>query len=208
MLVLFSSFVVYHRMGCRKFCLGRVPKNYEKNPKRKWPVCRPKKFIQPASSGLSSSCPPSMTCPPSLTHSSSPNEVCLKILTKDLVLPSEQWDIHTQKADSVGICKISCSPQDAMVVTHSLVATHDLSWTLTIHGKKVDPQTCSALSGTPKTLSTATLQTLLSVVDKATLCPGHPDQQFLSMLHAKKGKLLSRDGHTVACMHTLTVISC
>ena len=190
---------MYHRMGRRKFRLGRIPKSYEKNPKRKRrPAGRPKKFIQPASSDLSSSYPLSTTCPPSPTHSSSPNEVCLKTLTKDLVLPSEQWVIQTQNADSVGICKTSCSPQDAMVVTHSLVVTHDLSWTLTVHGKEVDPQMCSALSGTPKTLSTAKLQAFLSVVDKATVCPGHPDQQFLFMLHANKGKLLSRDGHTVA----------
>ena len=92
-------FIIYHRMCRRKFCLGRVPKNYEKNPKRKRrPVGRPKKFIQPASSGLSSSCPPSPT------HSSSPNDVCLKTLTKDLVLPSKQWVIQIQNADSVGIC--------------------------------------------------------------------------------------------------------
>ena len=83
-----------------------------------------------------------------------------------------------------------------MVVTHSLVVTQDLSWTLTVHGKEVNPQMCSALSDTPKTLSTATLQTLLSILDKAAVCPGHPDQQFLSMLDAKKGQLLSRSGHT------------
>ena len=103
-----------------------------------------------------------------------------------------------QNTDRVGICKISCSLQDAMIVTHSFVVTQDLSWTLTVHGKEVNPQTCSALSDIPKILSTATLQTLLSVLDKAALCPGHPDQQFLSMLDAKKGQLLSRNGRTVA----------
>lgn len=66
-----------------------------------------------------------------------------------------------------------------------------LSWTLTVHGKEVNQQKCSALSDTPKTLSIATL---LSVLDKAAVCPGQPDQQFLLMLD---GKLLSRNGHTV-----------
>ena len=191
---LFSLYVsfVYHRMGRRKFRLGQVPKNYEKNPKRKRrPVGRPRKFTQPTSSGLPSRrFLPSTVCPP--------NEVCFQTLTSDIVLPSKQWIIQTQNADRVGICKISCSSQDAMVVTHSLVVTQDLSWTLTVHGKEVNPQMCSALSHTPKTLSTATLQTLLSVLDKAAVCPGHPDQQSLSMLDAKKGQLLSRSGHTFA----------
>ena len=127
-----------------------------------------KKFTQPTSSdlptnsGLSSrSCPPSTTHPPSPTRSCSPDEVCFETLTNGLVLPSQQWVIQTQNADRVGICKISCSSQDVMVVTHSLVVTHDLSWTLTVHGKEVDPQMCSALSGTPKTLNSYAADTLV-----------------------------------------------
>ena len=190
------------RMGRRKFRLGRMPKNYEKDPKRKArKVGRPRKITtsrvsNPSRSSLpstgsqsSSSCPSSTSCPQ--------NKACLQTLTSDLVLPSKQWIIQTQNPDRVGICKISCALQDTMVVTHSLVVTQDLSWTLTVHGKEVDPQTCSALSCTPSTLSIATLQTLLSTLDKAAVCPGHPDQQFLSMLEAKKGKLSSRDGYTV-----------
>ena len=187
-------------MGRRKFRLGRIPKNYEKDPKRKVKKeGRPRKITtsrvlnssrsnQPSTGSQSScSCPSSSSCPL--------NKACLETLTSDLVLPSKQWIIQTQNPDCVGICKISL--QDTMVVTHSLVVTQDLSWTLTVHGKKVDPQTCSALSCTPSTLSTATLQTLLSILDTAAVCPGHPDQQFLSMLEAKKGKLSSRDGCTV-----------
>ena len=95
-----------------------------------------------------------------------------------------------------------------MVVTHSLVVTHDLSWTLTVHGKEVDPQMCSALSGTPKTLSTATLQTLLSVVDKATVCPGHSDQQFPTFYAAckKRKAFIKRWAHCCTLLRTLTVI--
>ena len=198
MLILFVCFLIYHRMGRRKFRLGRVPKNYEKNPKRKRrPVGRPKKITQPVSSSLpSSSCPPSTSSPPSTSDPL--NEVCFQTLTSDLVLPSKQWIIQMQNADRIGLCKLSCSSQDAMVVTHSLVVTQDMLWTLTVHGKEVNPQMCSALLDTPKKLSTATLQTLLSVLDKSAVCPGHPDQQFLSLLDAKKGKLLSKNGHTVA----------
>ena len=128
------------------------------------------------------SCSPSTTCPPSPT---SPNEVSLQTLTNDLVLPSKQWVVQTKNTDRFGICKISCSSQD-MVVTHSLVVTHDLSWTLTVHGKEVYPQMCSALSGTPTKLSAATLQTLLSVVDKATVCPGHLISSFFPFWTPKK----------------------
>ena len=93
-----------------------------------------------------------------------------------------------------------------MVVTHSPVVTQDLSWTLTVHGKEVNPQMCSALSDIPKTLSTATLQTLLSVLDKAAVCPGHPDQQFLSMLDAKKDSFYQEMG-VLLHMWTVTHLS-
>ena len=67
---------------------------------------------------------------------------------------------------------------------------------------------CSALSGTPKTLSTATLQTLLSVVDKATVCPGHSDQQFPTFYAAckKRKAFIKRWAHCCTLLRTLTVI--
>lgn len=157
MLINFFVSFISHRMG-RKFRLGRVPKNYEKNPKRKRkPVGRPRKFtisLYPSSNNQSLSNGQPSTSRPS-------NEERFQMFTNDLVLPSNQWIIQTQNSDRMGICKLSCSLKDTMVVTHSVVVTQDLSWTLTVHGKEVNPQMCSALSDTPKTLSTATLQTLI-----------------------------------------------
>ena len=47
------------------------------------------------------------------------------------------------------------------------------------------------------------LSSLISVINHASVCPGHPDEQFVAMLEAKKGKLLSKDkseaSHLDAC---------
>ena len=61
----------------------------------------------------------------------------------------------------------------------------------------MNTQKCSVLSSVPKKLSGGSLQSLISLLDKCSVCPGHPDAQFILMAKSKKGKLMSRDRQTV-----------
>ena len=41
------------------------------------------------------------------------------------------------------------------------------------------------------------LQSLVSLLDKCSVCPGHPDAHFILMAESKKGKLMSKDRRNV-----------
>ena len=65
------------------------------------------------------------------------------------------------------------------------------SWKLSVHGHEVQPTTCPAI------LELAAHQQL-SLLDKLTVCPGHPDRHFVSMAKDRKGKFLSPSGDVTA----------
>jgi hypothetical protein len=79
-----------------------------------------------------------------------------------------------------------------MIVTHSLVIKTDFTWTLTVHGKLVSPRNCSYLSSIPEKLSVESLSALIVVVDRCSICPGHPDESFIKMLEDKKESLCQK----------------
>ena len=49
----------------------------------------------------------------------------------------------------------------------------------------------------PTTLCANSLQSLILLLDQWSVCPGHPDAQFIRMVEAKKGKLMSKDGKSI-----------
>lgn len=53
------------------------------------------------------------------------------------------------------------------------------------------------LSKMPSTICTDSLQSLV-LLDQCSVCPGHPDAQFVQMVEAKKGKLMSKNGKSIA----------
>ena len=170
-------------MARTKSRIGRFPKNYEKLKKMKR-VGRPsKKKVRP---------------------STSPNEVPVQGLSEltDSPLPSNQWVMQNHEPDDVVICRLSnqLSPdRHSLAVTHCLTITSDLRWTLSVHGKKIDAHVCPLLTKIPATLNKkSSLQQLLSLLENSTVCPGHPEEQFIEMAKEKKGKLLSKDGKMVA----------
>ena len=101
--------------------------------------------------------------------------------------------------DHVTICKMSSqlsSNQHSLIVTHCLVISSDLSWTLSVHEMKIDAHVCPLLNKISTKKSS--LQQLLPLLDNSMICPRHPDELFMETAKAKKGKLLSRDGKTIA----------
>ncbi len=80
------------------------------------------------------------------------------------------------------------------LVTLSLTFLNDGLWTLHVFKKEVDPTKCDAIKHFPPRLSTIQVSELISALHKLVLCAGHPDDHFVSMIKAKKGKLLSVKG--------------
>lgn len=123
-------------------------------------------------------------------------------MLSDLNMP-RQWVIQNQKEDAVSICKISSQPNPStgsLVITHCIVINSDLTWTVSVHGHQLDASKCSVLSKVPSTLSTDSLQSFVHTLSQYQVCPGHPDAQFVRMVEAKKGKLVSKDGKSIAAM--------
>ena len=67
-----------------------------------------------------------------------------------------------------------------------------------MHGQSLSPLKCTYLSKYPVHLQLADLQDLLSTVSQLHLCAGHPDQQFVDMVEARKGKLFKSSGEVAA----------
>ena len=103
-----------------------------------------------------------------------------------------QWIDRSSLSDgNISICKIlnqGDSSQESLIVTHSLVVKADLCWTLTVHGKSVNPSDCSHLYSIQEKLLVTSLANLLAVVDRCSICPGHPDESFIKMFDDKKRK--------------------
>ena len=168
-------------MGRRKFQLGRTVKNAERRSKVKRPVGRPSK--KRASD---------KTVPDPKTWSEK--------LLADVDLPSSQWVTQSQNEESVIIYKLSnsSSPSHSVAITHCVSISSDMSWTLSVHGSEVDVESCSVLNMIPKKLCNTSIISLLHLLERCNVCPGHPDVQFVKMLELKKGRLLAKDGKKVA----------
>ena len=59
---------------------------------------------------------------------------------------------------------------------------------------KIDPSACSALESYGGNLNAEKLSGLLSVLDKLPICAGQPDDCFVRMISAKRGKIFSING--------------
>ena len=81
-------------------------------------------------------------------------------------------------------------------MTRSLIVDSDHTWIAYVGSKKI-PETCSVLSqfSPPTCISTSDdLLRLIKVIDEATLCPGNPDEKFITICQARGGKLKGAGG--------------
>ena len=161
----------------RKFRLC-APKNHERMKKKKTLTGRPKKKI--------------------IGRKRCQEECSLASLHESLTFtPESHWIDHSSISDgNISICRMlnqGGNSRESLTVTHSLVVKIDLSWTLTVHGKLVNPSNCSCLSSIPEKLSVKSLSAFIVVINRCSICPGHPDENFIKMLENKKGKLMSKN---------------
>ena len=117
----------------------------------------------------------------------------MKELSSNLRLP-DSW-VHQSTEPGIKICNImkpvSCDTKNSMpMVTQYLNIREDLSWSIGVHGKLVQRESCSALSNFPEKLhNIAIFQQFVSAVYTLQTCIGNPDDQYVSLVMSRKGKV-------------------
>ena len=129
----------------------------------------------------------------------------LRQLHSALVLPNRFWSDHSPDTlQKMLLCKVSCKTQPLMV-THSLTIHSNLSWLLFVNQHLIDSAVCGPLKSFSGPLTPENLSQLLVEVDRLSICAGQPDDHFVRMVQAKKGKILSCNGKVVAYVDSTQV---
>ena len=76
----------------------------------------------------------------------------------------------------------------------------DLTWMLFVNDREVTTTLCSVLHPFPHMLTSETFSRLLAKLDSLHICVGQPDPNFIHMVTAKKGKIVSNEGRTVCIL--------
>ena len=109
----------------------------------------------------------------------------------------------TYSSDEIQLCKLLCTSDtssEPMKISHSIMINSDMTWNVYVHGNKVLCRRNTPLSQFPDRLSAESLQSLISIVDSASVCPGNPDEKFIHMVKAKKGVVKSVNGEKTAAI--------
>ena len=110
-------------------------------------------------------------------------------LASTLVLPREWSNRSSDGMGKLQFCKISHasgSSSQPLRIIFSLTIDSHLSWSLYLYNHKLTPAMCNVLHSFPMTLDSESLNNLICTVDSLKICPGQPDQNFVSMIKAKK----------------------
>ena len=121
----------------------------------------------------------------------------------DGVLPSGWSNLSNNSSDEIQLCKLLCTSgtsSEPMKISHSIMINSDMTWNVYVHGNKVLCRRNTPLSQFPDRLSAESLQSLISIVDSASVCPGNPDEKFIRMVKAKKGVVKSANGEKTAAI--------
>ena len=113
-------------------------------------------------------------------------------LRDSLTLPLEEWSEQSSSPiNSICLCKILHKPNDRqqpVTVTHSLTIHSDGRWEASAFGHQLNRSTCQPLSTIPMYVDQSSLQQLLEILDKSSVCAGHPEEKFVGMMLQRKGK--------------------
>ena len=91
-----------------------------------------------------------------------------------------------------------------MKISHSIIINPDMTWNVHVHGNKVLCRRNTPISQFSDELSVESLQSLISVVDSASVCPRNPDEKFMK---AKKGVITSTSGQKTATIDNAFQVS-
>ena len=89
-------------------------------------------------------------------------------------------------------------------VTTSIRINADLSWSVYTNGKEV-PATCSILTSYPQVISSRSVVAhMIQDVSQAVICPGNPDEDFVSLCKMRGSVMKGNRGST----DTVAFIDC
>ena len=134
------------------------------------------------------------TTPPTSPTASQPL-ITLQVIKDSLVLPQSWIEKSTSPLDEVQFFKLNSQPsssKQSLAITHCLVILSDLTRSLFVHNHALTPNDCPLLTSIPKQLTPATVKSFVQLLDRLSVCPGHPDEKFVKFLQSKKGVLVGR----------------
>ena len=126
----------------------------------------------------------------------------LELLLSNITVPNSCWS-NQSSPSQLRLCKIQSQPhtssvEDPLSVHVSLLVNEDLSWTVFVQGKQVEQSNTPLLSTIPANLDGSSCTQLLTLLDTALLCPGHPDPRYMEMAEHRKGTFIGQDGRVRA----------
>ena len=110
----------------------------------------------------------------------------LSRIIDNIQLPSNNW--FTQCTDED--CKLYKIKDidGSLKITHTILIKSDGSWSLNVHNS--DVHVAPLFNNIPALLVEDTAQNLLNQVEKAKVCPAHPDKEFVEFVESRPDKLL------------------
>ena len=129
-----------------------------------------------------------------------------KVEDAPVTLPNKNWSCQELSGRTVYFRmdlnvlekpKPICTPEPPAHVsaTHTVTVFDNGSWTVHFYRNQVDRTKSNVLNTLPANISSRQVTELLSKLDKkGSICAGHPDNHFIEMIKAKKGKLLTVGG--------------
>ena len=120
-------------------------------------------------------------------------------------LPSGYWNCQVTDEKIVYYRVSQLGTPEAISVSFTLSIFNDKRWAIHVYQKEVNPSKCDMLRSFPAHLNPAQIAKLLSILDKVPLCAGHPDEHFVTMIQAKKGKITSLNGEVIAYLDSSPV---
>ena len=123
-----------------------------------------------------------------------------------VTLPSPAWSTQVPSSSDHLLTFVKVQEQSSsaqpLAISHTVTVHSNFTWTITVHGHLVTQEQCSAIFSMPVIANTDDLAQLLAQLDQLRVCPGHPDQHFIAMANARKGKFTSSSGDIAAYLDT------
>lgn len=122
------------------------------------------------------------------------------------LLPS--WNVR-YNADNrtLQLYKLASGPSSSsqpLTVAHSVTIQEDLSWSVFVYGHNLTTFNETPLSLVPQVVNLSSLLSIMTILDQSHLCPGNPDEIFLSMASSRKGQFLASNKDVKASVENHT----
>lgn len=106
---------------------------------------------------------------------------------ESLALPN-QWDVISNQSD-IQLYRLDVDENAVLQVRLLVTVKFDLSWKVTVNSRE-SPVTCRILKDLPPTIqSPEDVLWIVNPVDSASLCPGNPDSQCVSLYEKRGGSI-------------------